>query len=166
MDLAPSIRITIAGLDRNQPVAEVETIEELLTRSTAIPRFTTAVIAAVSGIALLIAVVGVYGLLAYTIAQRVPEFGIQLTLGASPLQLTWLLLRQTMLRVLLGAAAGLFVAWWLSRWLESLLFGVRPHDVATFTGATGILVLASLAAVLVPARRAMKIDPTTALRVE
>lgn len=82
----------------------------VLARSTAIPRFTTAVIAAVSGFALLIAVVGVYGLLAYTVAQRMPELGIRLTLGASPAQVSWLLLRQAMLRVLAGISAGLLGA--------------------------------------------------------
>jgi ABC-type antimicrobial peptide transport system permease subunit len=71
-----------------------------------------------------------------------------------------------MLRVLAGVAGGLFSAWWLSRWLESLLFGVRPHDPATFAGVAALLILASLAAVLIPARRATKIDPTTALRSE
>ena len=71
-----------------------------------------------------------------------------------------------MLRVLAGVAGGLLGAWWLARWLESLLFGVRPHDPATFTGVAGLLVLASLAAVLVPARRATRIDPMTALRAE
>ena len=114
--------------------------------------------AALSGLAFLIAVVGVYGLLAYTVARRVPEFGIRLTLGASPAQFHALLLRQAMLRVLAGVAAGLLGAWWLARLMESLLFGVRPHDPATFMAVGGLLVLASLAAVLVPTRRAMKID--------
>jgi len=166
MDFVPAVRGAIRGLDKNQPVAEVGTLEELLARSTAMPRFTTAVIIMVSGFAFLIAVVGVYGLLAYTVAQRTPELGIRLTLGASPLAVSWLLLRQAMLRVLAGVAGGLLGAWWLARWLESLLFGVRPHDPATFTGVAGLLVLASLAAVLVPARRATRIDPMTALRAE
>src|SRR5947209_20286317 len=94
--------MAIRGLDRNQPVAEVGTLQELLTHSTMIPRFTTAVIWAVSAFALVIAVIGVYGLLAYTVAQRMPELGIRLTLGASPLQIWSLLLRQAMLRVLAG----------------------------------------------------------------
>jgi len=166
MDFVPVVRKAIRGLDKNQPVAEIGTLEETLSRSIAVPRFTTFILGAVSGFALLIAVVGVYGLVAYTVAQRMPEFGIRLTLGASPLLVSWLLLRQAMVRVLAGIAGGLLGAWWLAQWLESLLFGVRPHDPATFVGVAGILVLASLTAVLVPARRAMKIDPTTALRAE
>ena len=166
MDLVPAARNAIRELDKNQPVAEIDTLEEALSRSTAMPRFTTFVISVVSGFALLIAVVGVYGLLAYTVAQRMPELGIRLALGASPPQVFWLLLRQAMVRVLTGITGGLLGAWWLARWLESLLFGVRPHDPATFAAVAVILVLASLAAVLAPGRRAMKIAPATALRWE
>ena len=166
MAFVPAVRNAIHGIDKNQPVAEIGTLEESLARSTAMPRFTTSIIGVVSGFALLIAVVGVYGLLAYTVAQRMPELGIRLTLGASPRQVSWLLLRQAMLGVLAGVIGGLLGAWWLARWLESLLFGVRPHDPATFVGVAGLLVLASLAAVLVPARRAMRIDPAMALRAE
>jgi ABC-type antimicrobial peptide transport system permease subunit len=120
----------------------------------------------VSVLALVIAVIGVYGLLAYTVVQRMPEFGIRLALGASAPQVSWLLLREAMLRVLIGVAGGLLSAWWLARWMESLLFGVHPHDIATFSGVAGLLVLTSLAAVLLPALRAAKIDPTVALRSE
>ena len=166
LSFVPAVRNVIHGIDKNQPLAEIGTLEESLALSTAMPRFTTSIIGVVSGFALLIAVVGVYGLLAYTVAQRMPELGIRLTLGASPGQVSWLLLRQAMTRVLAGVAGGLLGAWWLARGLESLLFRVRPHDAATFAGAAGVLVLASLAAVLVPARRAMKIDPSMALRAE
>ena len=166
MDFVPAVRNAIRSVDKNQPVAEIGTLEEWLSGSTAVPRFTTFVIGAVSGFALLIAVVGVYGLLAYTVAQRMPELGIRSALGASPVQLSWLLLRQAMMRVLTVVAGGLIGAWWLARWLESLLFGVRPHDPATFAGVAGFLILVSLGAVLVPTRRAMKIDPATALRAE
>jgi putative ABC transport system permease protein len=166
MDFVPVIRAAIHDIDKNQPVAEIGTLEKSLSRSTAMPRFTTSIIGVVSGFALLIAVVGVYGLLAYTVAQRMPELGIRLTLGASPLQVAWLMLRQAMLRVLAGIGCGLLAAWWLARWLGSLLFGVHPHDPATFAGVAGLLALASLAAVLAPARRAMKIDPVLALQAE
>jgi predicted permease len=166
MDLVPAVRNAIRSLDKNQPVAEIGTLEETLTRSFAIPRFTTFVIGVIAGLALLIAVVGVYGLLSYTVAQRMPELGIRLTLGASPRQVSWLLLRQAMVRALAGVTCGLLGAWWLARWMESLLFGVRPHDPATFAGVAALLVLASLAAVLGPARRAMRIDPSSALRAE
>ena len=166
MDVVPAIRGAIRDLDKNQPVAEIGTLDDLLTRSTSMPRFTTSVIGLVSGFALLIAVIGVYGLLAYTVAQRMPEIGIRLALGASPRAVSWLLLRQAMVRVFAGVSGGLLLAWWLARWIESLLFGVRPHDLATFAVVASILILASLAAVSAPARRAMKVDPTMALRAE
>jgi putative ABC transport system permease protein len=166
MDFVPAIRNAIRGLDKNQPVAEIGTLEESLSRSIAMPRFITFAIGAISAFALLIAIIGVYGLLAYTVAQRIPELGIRLTLGASPLQVSWLLLRQALARALTGVTCGLLGAWWLARWMENLLFGVRPHDPATFASVAGLLVLASLAAVLGPARRAMRIDPSIALRAE
>jgi putative ABC transport system permease protein len=166
MDFVAAVRNAIHGVDKNQPVAEIGTLDGWLSRSTAMPRFTTIVVGGVSALALLIAVMGVYGLLAYTVAQRMPELAIRSALGASPLQMSWLLLRQAMVRVLAGVAGGLLAAWWLARWLESLLFGVRPHDPAIFAGVAGLLVLASLAAVLAPARRATKVDPMVALRYE
>ncbi len=166
LNLVPAIRNSIRSLDKNQPVAEIDTLEESQSRSTAVPRFTTLVIGVVSGFSVLIAVVGVYGLLAHAVAQRMPELGIRLALGASPLQVFWLVMRQAMVRVIAGIACGLLGAWWLARWLESLLFSVRPHDPAVFTGTAGILVLASMVAVIVPARRAMRIDPANALRWE
>src|SRR5579872_472811 len=132
MNFAPAVRAAIRGLDKNQPLAELGTIEQVLARSTAMPRFITAVIAALSGLALLIALVGVYGITAYTVAQRRPELGIRLTLGASPRQILWLLLGGALARVFAGVASGLLVAWWLARLMESLLFGVDAHDVATF----------------------------------
>jgi len=166
MTLLPAVRDAIRAVDRNQALGEAGPLEDVLVRSTAMPRFTTAVIVALSGFALLIAVVGVYGLLAYTLAQRMPELGIRLTLGASPRQVAGLLLRQAMLRVLGGIAGGLLGAWWLARGMESLLFGVRPHDAGTFLGAAALIAVASLTAVLVPAKRAAQIDPTAALRAE
>jgi putative ABC transport system permease protein len=166
LDSVRAVRNAVRGVDKNQPLAEIETLDEIWRSRTAMPRFTTAVVSVLSAFAFAIAVVGVYGLLAYTVAQRLPELGIRLTLGASPLQIVWLLLRQTMLRVFGGLAAGLLGAWWAVRWLESLLFGVRPHDPATFAGVAVILIVSSFAAVLVPAHRALRIDPSAALRAE
>ena len=162
----PQIRKAIRSVDKNQPVGEVSTLETSLAHSIAMPRFTTSVIGVASGLALLIALIGVYGLLAYTVAQRMPELGIRLTLGASPFQISWLLLQQAMFQVLSGVAGGLLAAWWLTKWLSSQLFDVQPHDATTFVGVAVILVVGSLAAVLGPAHRSMKIDPVTALRAE
>ena len=166
LTFAPTVRNAVRSFDKDQPIAEVGTLENSLSRSTAIPRFTTFTVGAISGFALLIAVVGVYGLLSYSVAQRTLELGIRLTMGASPRQVLWMLLRQVMVRVLAGVSGGLLLAWWLAHWVESLLFVVRPHDPSTYIAVALLLVLVSTAAVLVPARRAMKIDPATALRAE
>jgi len=166
MEFLPAIRTVVHGIDKNQPLAEVGTLEGLLTRSTAIPRFITATAGTMSGVALLIAVVGIYGLLAYTVAQRTPEFGIRLALGASSRDIGWLVLRQALMRVLAGAAAGLIGAWLLAQSLQSLLFGVNPHDPASFAAVAALLVLISLAAAAIPTRHAMRADPAAALRAE
>ena len=164
LSFAPAVRKAIREINRTQPVGEVGTLEEFLTRSTAVPRFAALVIGALSGIALLIAIVGIYGLLTYAIAERFPELAIRLALGASSMQVSWLILRHAMLRVIAGVAIGLFSAWWLTRLLQSLLFDVHPHDPVIFTAVAGILLMASLGAVLAPIRRVFRIDPATALR--
>ena len=107
LSFAPAIRRAIREVSKSQPVGEVGTLEQVLSRSTAIPRFATVIISVLSGIALLIAVVGTYGLLAYTIAERFPELAIRLALGASSVQVSWLMLRQAMLRALTGVVSGL-----------------------------------------------------------
>lgn len=166
MEFVPAIRSVVRLLDKNQPLAEIETLDGVLGRSTAVRRFTAAMIALGAGIALLIAIVGVYGLLVYSVARRMPELGIRLTLGASPQHLSWLLLRQAMFRVFGGISFGLIFVWWLAQWLQTLLFDVRPHDPRVFAGVAALLFLASLAVMLVPAQRIWKIDPAKALRTE
>ncbi len=166
LDITPTLRLAVHTVDRNQPVAEIDTLESSLRRSTTMPRLTAVTIGVLSGCALLIAVIGVYGLLAYSFARRTPELGIRLALGASPFALSWLLLRNAAGRVFAGISGGLLLAWWVGRFLQTLLFGVHPHDPAIFAGVAGVLVLASAAAVLAPARRAMRMDPMTALRTE
>jgi ABC-type antimicrobial peptide transport system permease subunit len=114
----------------------------------------------------LIAIVGVYGLLAYTLARRTPEMGIRLALGASPGSLSWLLISEAMPRVFLGIVVGLICVWRSALWLQPLLFGVQPHDRAILAGVAVLLVLVSLGAILIRARRVWMIDPTIALRAE
>jgi putative ABC transport system permease protein len=166
LSFVPAIRGAIREVNKSQPVGEVGTLDQVLSRSTAIPRFATVIIGVLSGIALLIAVIGTYGLLAYTIAQRFPELAIRLALGASSVQVSWLMLRQAMVRVLAGVVSGLFSAWFLARFLQSLLFGVQPHDPAIYTAVASVLTVASLVAVLVPARRIFQINPAAALRAD
>jgi putative ABC transport system permease protein len=105
--LVPAVRSVIRDLDGSQPVSEISTLEEVLAKATAVPRFSASISSVMAGLALLIAVIGVYGLLAYTIAQRFSELSIRLALGASPVNVSLLLIRQSMLRVLAGVAVGL-----------------------------------------------------------
>ena len=166
LSFAPAVRRAIREIDKTQPVGEVGTLEDVITCSTAVPRFATLVIGVLSGFALLIAVVGIYGLLTYAIAKRFPELALRLALGASSMQVSWLMLRHAMHRVVAGVAIGLFCAWWLSQFLQSLLFDVHPHDPVVFTSVAGVLLMASLGAVLAPIRRVFRIDPATALRTD
>jgi putative ABC transport system permease protein len=166
IQFVPAVRNVVRSLDKSQPLAEIETMDGILDRSTTIPRFTTAIIAFGAGLALLIAIVGVYGLLAYTLARRTPEMGIRLALGASPGSLSWLLISEAMPRVFLGIVVGLICVWRSALWLQPLLFGVQPHDRAILAGVAVLLVLVSLGAILIRARRVWMIDPTIALRAE
>lgn len=162
--LLPSIRKAIHAVDKNVPIAEVDDLNKLLSRSTAIPRFLAGTAGFLSAFSLLVAVIGIYGLLTYNVARRIPEIGIRITLGASGREISRLLLRQMMTPVLTGLACGLTVAWWAGKFVERQLFRVRPHEPSIFFGVAASLAVASLVAVLGPTRRARHIDPSAALR--
>ncbi len=166
LSFAPSVRGAIRDFDKSQPVSEVGTLEEVLTKSTAIPRFTASIFSMLAGLALLISIIGVYGLLAYTVAQRFLELSIRLALGASPLHVSLLMLRQSMLRVLVGVAGGLLIAGLLTRYAQSMLFGVSPHDPLVFIAVAFVLLAASFGALLAPAWRVFRMDPAAVLRAE
>jgi putative ABC transport system permease protein len=164
--LLPSLRNTIHGIDKRLPLDEVGTLDQVLSHATAIPRFVAATAGLLSVFSLLIAVIGVHGLVAYTVERRIPELGIRVALGASRFQISALLFRGTMIRVFAGLACGLVVAWWVARLIASQLFEIRPHDPAIFAGVAAGLGFSSLLAILGPARRAFTIDPSAALRAE
>jgi len=166
MNYVNSVRTQIHGIDKDQPVADVSTLEQSLARSTAVPLLTTSALSAISLLAAIMAVIGVYGVFAYALAQRVSEISIRLALGASARQLLWMLLRQGMLRVSIGIGTGLAGAWALTRFLASMLFGVQPHDAATFAAVAAVLLLAALIAGTLSARRVLRIDPASALRAD
>jgi len=166
LDFVRAVRGAVRQADKTQPVAEISTLDDVLARSTAIPRLSAATLAVLSGLALLIAVIGVYGLLTYTITQRFPEIAIRLALGAAPGHLASLLLRQAMLRVTMGVAAGLMCAGFLTRYLQSLLFGVHPNDPGIFAAVAIGLLISSFCALVYPALRVLKIDPAHALRTD
>jgi ABC-type antimicrobial peptide transport system permease subunit len=141
-------------------------MEENISTSVSAPRFRTTLLAVFALSALLLSVIGLYGLMTYSVSQRIPEIGIRVTLGASRPQIVSLVLRQGLQLALLGIALGIGGAFALSRILAGFLYGVAPTDVLTYVSVAGLLLLVALAACYIPARRAMKVDPMVALRYE
>jgi putative ABC transport system permease protein len=164
--LAPSIQRQVLAVDPDQPVYKVATMQQLMADSVARRRLSMLLLAVFAGAALLLAAVGIYGIIAYTVAQRLHEMGIRMALGASRFDLIRLVLAQSLRTALTGIAVGLVGAAFLTRFLSSLLFSVRAADPMTFTVVALGLVAIALLASYVPARRATSVDPMNALRVE
>jgi putative ABC transport system permease protein len=164
--VASAVHSAVQSIDPQLPAGDSETIASVLERTTGQPRFRAILITAFAGLALLLAGVGLYGLISYTVAQRIPEFGVRLALGATPSQVGQLIVRQGVLLTLGGIAIGLAGALATTRLLEGLLFSVSATDPFVYGAlATTLLAIAALAC-YVPARRAMKVDPLAALRAE
>jgi ABC-type antimicrobial peptide transport system permease subunit len=142
------------------------TVEEMVSQDQSARRLNTTLVTVFALVAALLAVIGIYGVTAYVVAQRGREFGVRIALGARPAQVLQLVLVENLLLVALGVGAGLGVAALASRTLSSLLFGVAPLDLVAFVGAALLLTLVALAATLIPARRAGRVDPNVALRYE
>jgi putative ABC transport system permease protein len=166
MGMAASARNVIHTLDPQQPVREVNTMENLLAKSTAKSRFNTVLLAVFAAVALLLAAVGTYGVMSYSVTQRTHEFGIRMALGAGAQDVVRLVLRGGMKLALIGVVAGLAGAFALTRLMTSLLFEVKPTDALTFIAVSISLIVVALLACYIPARRATKVDPLVALRYE
>jgi putative ABC transport system permease protein len=164
--LVPSVREAIREVDPAQPVSNVRTMDEVLGRETAQRRLGATLVLCFAALALLLAALGIYGVLAYFVTQHVPEIGIRLALGARPADILGLVLRRGMSLALVGLALGLAGAYALARLMRGLLFGVAASDPPTYVAVALLIAAVALAACLVPARRAMKIDPMVALRYE
>jgi predicted permease len=163
---AADLRRAVQGVDPSEPVAFVQTMQELISVATAGPRFRAELLAIFAGLALLLALIGVYGVVSYSVAQRTHEIGIRMALGAQGSDVLRLLIRQGITLAAAGLSVGIAGALALTRLLSSLLYGVRPTDPPTFVAASLILTGATLLACYIPARRALKVDPMTALRHE
>jgi predicted permease len=163
--LVPWVRSQIAQIDPTVPV-EIETLSERVSDLSDRPRFETALLSFFALTGLVMAVIGLYGVIAYMATQRTQEIGVRMALGATRIHILRLILREGLRLILIGGAIGLVAALALSRILKSLLFSIGPHDPVSFSAVTILLALVALAATLIPARSAMKVDPMTALRWE
>ena len=166
MKLAPMIEQVIHAYDKDQAIADIQPLDILLSKSVARPRFQSVLLASFAGLALLLAAIGVFGVMSYSVAQRTHEIGIRVALGAQDNQVMRLVVGQGLMLALIGTAAGLAGALALTRYLRTLLFSVSPTDWLTFTIVPVILCAFSLVASYLPARRAMRVDPMVALRYE
>jgi len=164
--MANAVRNAIWSLDRNQPIAEVTTLEGLLGRAVARPRLMAWLLGMFGIIGLLLGALGIYGLLAYAVTQRRQEIGVRVALGAPPQSVLRLVVGQGMLLAIAGVLIGTFGARLLTRQMQSVLFGITPNDVATFVQVIGVLLASALLASWLPARKALAIDPVTALRYD
>ncbi len=163
---APAFRSAVQSLDKDQPVSTISTMEAQLAESIAQRRFNMLLLAVFATLALLLAAIGIYGVLAYTVAQRTHEMGIRMALGASSADILKLVFAHAMVRTFTGVALGLAAAFGLTRLMSSLLYDVGPTDPLVFAGLTALLILVALVATYIPARRAMKVNPIEALRYE
>src|SRR5262245_47462936 len=163
---AAELREAVAAIDRAMPVDRIETMEQLVSGSVAEPRFHTVILAAFSMLALAMASIGIYGVMNYLVIQRTREFGIRLSVGATPSDVLWLVLGRAAALIAAGMCLGLAGSVLLVRLIEKLLFGTAPLDPLTFAAVPVLLAAVALAASYVPARRATRVDPMVALRYE
>jgi len=164
--LAAAIRETVQAIDPTMPVYELRTMEDVVSESVAQPRFYTTLLSAFGGLALLLAALGIYGVISYSVAQRTRELGIRIALGATHDRVLRLVLGQGIGLSVLGVVIGIAGALWLVHLLATLLYGVQATDMLTFASVAAVLVgVASLASYL-PARRAARVDPVIAMRAD
>jgi putative ABC transport system permease protein len=162
----PIARADLTSLDRDLPLAGVRTMDDVIGRSIAERRFTMLLLVSFAVVAVLLAAIGVYGVLAYVVSQRTQEIGVRLAIGATPRDVVRLFVREGAALTLVGVACGLAGALAVTRALATLLFGVTTTDPLTFVAVAGALALVALVASYVPARRAARVDPMQALRTD
>ena len=166
VDVSAEIIKIVAEVDPEEPVARFDTMNSVKARSIAEQRFLMTLMVVFAALALVLAAVGIYGVLSYQMSRRTREIGIRMALGATPRSVLRLILREVLLIVFAGIAVGVGAAFGLTRFLASELFGVRPADPLTFFAVAVLLICVALFACYVPARRAMYVDPMVALRYE
>ena len=166
VELSAAVRQAVWSVDASVPLTDVHTMEDYVSRSVAAPRFRTVLLGALAGVALLLAIVGIYGVLSYSVSQRGREMAIRIALGAPSQRVIRLVVGQGMTLVLTGVALGLGAAFALTRLLSGFLFNVEATDFATFALLPFLLLAVAVGAAYVPARRATRADPIAALKHE
>ena len=161
-----AVREQVREIDANQPIYSIRTLNEILAESVAPERLNLTLLGLFAGVALLLAIVGIYGVMSHAVTQRTHEIGIRMAVGAQPRDVFRLVIGQGMMLALIGVAFGLVGAFGLTRLMTTMLFGIAPNDPATFASIALVLTLVALAACYLPGRRATKVDPLVALRYE
>jgi putative ABC transport system permease protein len=164
--MTTAVRGVIQSADKELPVYSVRTMERMMADSTSQRRFATILLGVFALVALILASVGLFGVMSYTVAQRRHEIGIRMALGAQTLDVLKLIIRQGMILVLTGVAIGLMAAFGLTRLMKAMLFGISETDTTTFVIIPLLLAVVAMLACYLPARRATKVDPLIALRSE
>jgi putative ABC transport system permease protein len=164
--LVPMVRAALSTIDPALPLSNVQTLEEIVAASTASRRFTLILLSAFATLALVLALVGIYGVMSYSVSRQTAEIGVRMALGASQKRVLYLIMRQGLTPVVIGIAVGLVAAFLLSHLIASLLFGVTARDPLTYAVVAVLLAGTAILACVVPARQALRIDITSALRAE
>jgi ABC-type antimicrobial peptide transport system permease subunit len=164
--IAEALRREVYQLDPDMAVYNLETMDEHVRAAYVLPRVAAMLFGIFGGIGVVLATVGLYGVMSFAVARRTREIGIRMAMGARPAAVLRLVLRRGMALTFTALALGWPAAWMLAKLCSSFLYGIRPHDAVTFTLVPAVLVLVALVAAWIPARRAASINPTQALRME
>src|ERR1044072_5924517 len=164
--IAAAVRRAVWSVDKDQPVSNVRTLDQVFSAAISQERFQALMLGLFAALALLLACVGLYGVISYSVVQRTHEIGVRMALGAQPVDVLQLVIRQGMLLTFVGLVIGIVAGTFVTRVLTGMLFGVTPGGPLRFAGVPGLLVIVAFLACYVPARRATRIDPLIALRYE
>ena len=166
LGLAPLLEREVRALDKDQPVSDVRTMDQWVSRTLSQARFSSTLLTTFAGLALMLAAIGIYGVMSYAVSQRTPEIGIRLALGAESRDILGMILGNAVRLAGLGLAIGIVLALALSRTLTTLLYETTGTDPVTFAAVVGVLAAVALLASYLPARRASRIPPVDALRYQ